>query len=222
MKQAALRQVVPVGTSIVFALDPATVTPGGGVGGWAEVTHPKRPSSIEYVGQPLRTLTIDALFDGWQRQASVEEPLRILDVWGSIPPGRTEPPVLQFDYANYGALRWVVNDLARGDLLRRADGLRVRQFITIELLEYRETAIFLSPVKRAAPAPSRPGAPGRPSSGPAVAPSGRTYTVKAGDTLQRIAQQQLGKASRWPEIARLNNLRDPNKIKVGQKLRLPK
>ena len=32
-----------------------------------------------------------------------------------------------------------------------------------------------------------------------------TYTIKSGDTLSRIAQKKLGKASRYPEIYKLNN-----------------
>jgi nucleoid-associated protein YgaU len=49
----------------------------------------------------------------------------------------------------------------------------------------------------------------------------RTYTVHKGDTLSKIAAAQLGKASRWTEIASLNNIRDPNRINVGQVLNLP-
>lgn len=222
MTDAQLAQVDPPGASVVFKLDPALVLPGGGVGGWEQVDHPKRPASTEYMGQPLKTLTIEALFDGWQKQTSVEEPLRILNVWGSIPPGRREPPVLQFRYANLAPYRWVLNGLDYGDLLRRGDGARVRQYVTIELLEYRDTAVFLTPVKRAVPHPAPKGTPGKPSSGAPVAPSGRTYTVRGGDTLSSIAQAQLGKASRWPELARLNGIRDPRSLKVGQRLRLPK
>ena len=51
----------------------------------------------------------------------------------------------------------------------------------------------------------------------------RTYTVKSGDTLSKIAQQQLGNANRWPEIFLLNRatVRDPDRISVGQVLVLP-
>ncbi|HEY1170163.1 MAG TPA: LysM domain-containing protein [Verrucomicrobiae bacterium] len=49
----------------------------------------------------------------------------------------------------------------------------------------------------------------------------RTYTVKSGDTLQRIAQRELGSAARWPDIARLNNLPPPHTIRLGQQLNLP-
>jgi len=31
----------------------------------------------------------------------------------------------------------------------------------------------------------------------------------------------IGAAKRWPEIAKLNNIRDPNTLKVGQVLKLP-
>lgn len=48
-----------------------------------------------------------------------------------------------------------------------------------------------------------------------------TYTVRSGDTLGAIAQATLGSASRYPEIAALNGIADPNLIKVGQKLKLP-
>lgn len=51
----------------------------------------------------------------------------------------------------------------------------------------------------------------------------RTYTVKKGDTLSEIAQEQLGKASRYPEIFEMNKpmLKDPDRIYPGQVLRLP-
>lgn len=49
----------------------------------------------------------------------------------------------------------------------------------------------------------------------------RSYTVQPGDTLSQIAQRFLGQAGRFKEIVRLNNLQDPNRIYVGQVLKLP-
>lgn len=215
------RQVDPPGASLRLQLDPTTVTQGGGVGGWEEVAHPKRASSTEWTGQPLLTLEIPLMFDGWRTQTEVEEPCRVLNVWGRVPKGRRQPAVLQVVYGNWTPLRWVVQDLAWGPELRNAQGRRVRQEVTVTLLEHRDATIALSPVKRVAPAPTRPATPGKPSSGAAVPPSGRVYVIRAGDTLSRIAQSQLGAASRWPELARLNGLRDPNSVRVGQRLRLP-
>jgi nucleoid-associated protein YgaU len=49
------------------------------------------------------------------------------------------------------------------------------------------------------------------------------YTVKSGDSLSKIAKRFLGDAMRYPQIFDLNKdiLTDPNKIQVGQKLKLP-
>jgi nucleoid-associated protein YgaU len=60
--------------------------------------------------------------------------------------------------------------------------------------------------------------------GPAAAgTAGKTYTVKAGDTLSHIAKEHLGNAGAYMKIFELNKdqLSDPDKIKPGQVLRLP-
>lgn len=50
------------------------------------------------------------------------------------------------------------------------------------------------------------------------------YTVQSGDTLSAIAKKLLGSANRYTEIFNANKdqLSDPDKIKVGQKLVIPK
>ena len=55
------------------------------------------------------------------------------------------------------------------------------------------------------------------------APKQTTYTVKAGDTLSKIAKEHLGNAADYMKIFELNKdqLSDPNKINPGQVLRLP-
>jgi len=57
----------------------------------------------------------------------------------------------------------------------------------------------------------------------AAAPAAKTYTVKAGDTLGEIAKAHLGNAGAYMKIFELNKdqLKDPDKIKPGQVLRLP-
>ena len=56
-----------------------------------------------------------------------------------------------------------------------------------------------------------------------VAAAGRTYTVKAGDTLSAIAKEHLGSATAYMKIFEANRdqLSDPDKIKPGQVLRIP-
>lgn len=87
-------------------------------------------------------------------------------------------------------------------------------------------------VKPAAPkgADARPGAA---KSAPKGSPAGGTpagenkytqwYEVKSGDTLWGIAKQYYGDGNLYTEIFKANQdvLTDPDKIKVGQKLRIP-
>ena len=53
--------------------------------------------------------------------------------------------------------------------------------------------------------------------------AGKTYTVKAGDTLSAIAKEHLGNAGAYMKIFDLNKdqLTDPDKIKPGQVLHMP-
>jgi nucleoid-associated protein YgaU len=57
----------------------------------------------------------------------------------------------------------------------------------------------------------------------AAGSSGRTYTVKAGDTLSKIAKDHLGNANAYLKIYEANRdqLSNPDLIKPGQVLKLP-
>lgn len=64
--------------------------------------------------------------------------------------------------------------------------------------------------------------PAKSTSVPASAPrpQGRTYTVKKGEGLWAIAKTQLGKPSRWKEIAELNGI-SGSSVRAGQVLKMP-
>jgi len=55
------------------------------------------------------------------------------------------------------------------------------------------------------------------------ASASQTYTVKAGDTLSKIAKEHLGDANAYMQIFEANKdqLKDPDKIHPGQVLRMP-
>jgi uncharacterized protein YidB (DUF937 family) len=57
----------------------------------------------------------------------------------------------------------------------------------------------------------------------APAPAAQAYTVVSGDTLSKIAKHYYGNANEWPKIfdANRDKLSNPDKINVGQVLRIP-
>lgn len=48
----------------------------------------------------------------------------------------------------------------------------------------------------------------------------KSHSVVAGDTLWAIAKKHLGDGSKYTELAKLNNISNPNLIRVGQVIRL--
>lgn len=87
-----------------------------------------------------------------------------------------------------------------------------------KLVETENTFNKISIKHAAAPAAS----PAAPAAAPA-AKAERTYEVKKGDTLSAIAKEFYGSANKYMKIFEANKdiLSDPDKIKPGQKLRIP-
>ncbi|MDD4938362.1 MAG: LysM peptidoglycan-binding domain-containing protein [Candidatus Shapirobacteria bacterium] len=48
------------------------------------------------------------------------------------------------------------------------------------------------------------------------------YVVKKGDSLWKIAVSEYNDGYKWVEVAKMNNLKNPGVIEVGQKIVLPK
>jgi nucleoid-associated protein YgaU len=87
---------------------------------------------------------------------------------------------------------------------------------TYTFSEQGDTTIPSTPtpsyIQSSTPAPATP----VPAAGSAV------HVVAKGDTLWRIAKQYYGDGKRWTDIARANNISDPNRIYVGMKLAIPR
>lgn len=47
------------------------------------------------------------------------------------------------------------------------------------------------------------------------------YVVKKGDTLWDLADRNLGSGRRWREIAKLNGIKNPRRLQIGTKLKIP-
>lgn len=220
MTTGLLRQITPPGPTLRFQWNPDQYARQLGVGGWAEVPHPRRKSSTEWQGLPLHRVSLDLLFDAARaRKRDVEPELHRLYLM-SVPIGwkvgqpapSAEPPVLAIDWAEGRSYRWVVNNIEWQHVARDPDtNRRVQARVRLDLLEYVAAEITATPVAKAQAA----------TSGAAAPAAARTYTVKGGDTLSGIAAKQLGDHKKWPKIAELNGIRDPRRLQIGQKLRLP-
>jgi len=103
----------------------------------------------------------------------------------------------------------------------QADSMDVKGRVMAEFnrLVVTENTLNRIRVEQAAAAP--PAAPPAASQKPAEE---TIYEVKPGDTLGAIAQRFYGKASLYPKIFEANRdiLSNPDLIKVGQKLKIPK
>jgi nucleoid-associated protein YgaU len=75
------------------------------------------------------------------------------------------------------------------------------------------------PVAKQTPAPTEK----TPAVAPAAKPTTQQYTVKAGDTLSKLAEQFYSSSNKWERIYEANRdtLKNPNYIFIGAKLVIP-
>jgi len=209
-----------------------------GYGGWEEVERPRRSPITTFKAPPGLHLTLPILLDGWASGTSVEPQITALERMGLMTGANGEPPKVKIQGRGqaipYQARTWVIDTLTWGDALMNANGDRVRQQVTLALLEYVEDVHLQEKCaanRRRAKAKAQKKKPGaaqkrvqaKKTSKPGLKGHTRTATTTfgGGESLSDIAARELGDASRWPEIAKLNGLRDPANVTPGQALRLP-
>jgi len=173
------------------------------------------------VGRSPQRQTFTAMFSGevqGAEQAGVQGWINQL-YQIAVPPPPQEPFICTVRGPLYGTAAgylWRVESVTPNDDARRrdSDGEVCHQTFKVSLVRHLDIGV----VTTANPSPAAAAA-ARQGATP-TAPA-RNYTIVRGDTLARIAATQLGSSSRWQEIAKLNGLRDPNTIRVGQVLKLP-
>lgn len=89
--------------------------------------------------------------------------------------------------------------------------------IKIQLKQYRDYAVKKAIVTMVSAGAATVKA--QNTDGRAAKDTAKAYTVKAGDTLWAICRKELGDGSRYPEIAKLNKIPNPNLIYPGQVIR---
>jgi len=205
--------------------DAPTVT--GGYGGWEEIARPGRVALTHWLGRSPYRVSIPLVLDAWpeagqedyiQTPAELETIIARLERMATPTGPGGVPPIVEVDGAvPHQDLKWVIENLEWGAAIyaRALLPRRYRQEVLVTLLEN----IADDAIGAAARARNK----ARANTQKGKKHTGyRTYIVKRGDTLQSIAARQLGSAARWGEIGRLNNIRDPRNLKVGQRLKIPK
>lgn len=190
----------------------ATIT--SGYGGWEIIARVRQTAFVEWPGVEPRQMSLPLLLDGWARGTDQEPFIRNLERMGRPEPkAGGQPPTITVSGAIPAAesVPWVIAGIEWGDpvIRRTSDGHRVRQGVTLTLLEHVRPVLALtrSAAQRRALARARV----------------TTITAREGDTMAKIAKRRLGRVDRWTEIRDLNRgIRDPRAaIKPGTKVRVP-
>lgn len=197
-------------------------------GGWSKVARPRRKSITTWIGRDPLSIELHFLIDdldGGDGRA-VEKEIRQLEVLAGLEGGgemepslfrlKSEPKQLMpHGFARAPHVKWyietgptwdadsVIKKLPAGRTVRIAGSMTITQFVEDSRLDRL--------IRRGG---------GR---GKGRINRRKWYVVKEGDTLQKIAARKdvYGDAKSWREIAKANKIRDPKKLKVGARLRIP-
>lgn len=202
------------------------VTDGGG--GWTLVPRQKRVAFTQWTGNNPVQLQFGILFNGWgtlgggdvldkgvaANNVSVEPQCQALDnLWMPDRQRRTRPPILKVKCPNlpFNEKIYFIENLVWGDnvIKDKDNGQRLRAGAAVTLREFIDDTVFqsLSAAKTNQTAIAVNGA---------FAVKG-VHIVRANETLVTIAKAA---GTTWNKLAKINGIRDPLSIIVGQSIKL--
>jgi len=188
--------------------------------GWQQIARMWRRSVTDWQGAQGLELQIPFIFDQWRynpatrkSRESIEKELSQLEQLAEYQENLRRTPIFTIDgngivphdVQQDHTKRWVVGELDLDDqYLINFQGNRCRQAGQINCIEWIPEQLVQSnnliPTK---PVPA-------------------TYRIKKKDTLVKIAVYFYGDGSKWRDIAKLNHINDPNHLRVGRIIKLPK
>ncbi len=198
-----------------------------GYGGWSRVARPRKKAITEWVGRDSASITIEFMLDALEDNDGlyVRTQERALEHLAGLDRNDPEPPLVRLTSVPEALIphnehhadhvKWFVDTLTwnadakisnnAGNPVRIAGTLVLTQYVADQRLE------SLSSAEKRRNSSKKKGS------------KRKTYTVRQGDTLSKIAARKdvYGDASKWPRIAKANKIRDPKKLKVGQVLKIP-
>jgi hypothetical protein len=213
-------------------MGPTLAVPKQGYGGWVDQNRKRRRTAVRWDGSPPVIIPLDVVFGSRSPRArktdSIELEIRKLEIMAGLSGDGDEPPILQFaanaphDYNHAPQNLWIIDNLEWSDddnfYKKNDDGEFTLARIIADLKLWTPTSY--AALDAPAAARKKKTASKKSERGDSKKASKDYHTVQPGETLSGIAAKELGSSSRWPELAKLNKLRDPDDIKVGQKIRL--
>jgi LysM domain len=176
--------------------------------GFAQLERPGRTPLLEKTGRRLPTMTMTVIVAEPDGRTSVEP------ILASIRELATAGDRVTVAYGRSEAGWWRITKMGIASV-QRSPGTNDIAFanVTLEFQRADETVI-----QKVGPLSGGASGVGLPS---ASSKSGTTVVVKKGETLTQISARVYGTPSRWTEIAKANNIKDPRKVPAGAKLTIP-
>lgn len=202
--------------AVVALLDEEGARPTGSGGEWEVHDRPRAAGITEWQGRRNKRLELPIIVEGWVTDAGGYGGARPRGEWiegqlATLEEMVDTPHTIRLVGAvPHSGRQWAIEEIDyRADLRDVVTGRRMRQYLTLHLVE------FIAPDELA----KLPRAGAEPT-------NTRKYKIVRGDNLQKIAQKTLKKASRWKEIEKLNaGMRGiklaPKKFPVGKQIKVP-
>jgi len=168
---------------------------------WKKSKADKKKSApqLEFTGGGSEKLKVKLFFD--TTESGVDVTTHTKRVFNLMKVQGEEPPKCTFSWGSYTSPRSVITNIKQNFLMFAPNGnpLRAELTVTFEELTYRQKSQ-------------------NPTS---VGVSRHTRVVQGGDRIDLIAYEELGDSTRWPEIAKLNELINPMGLQPGDILQIP-
>jgi len=187
--------------------------------GWQNVQKQWGISYTVWQGAPAYEVQIPCIFDQLRfnpalgsAMNSIEAETRRMERMSEVPAGDTQPPVISFDgggaiphdKTNDPNKQWVITSCVWGDyVLAKNQIYRCRQEFTVTVWDYRPELILAGKARL----PDRP--------------VPKTYKIKKGDTIPKIAAYYYGDQAYWHDIVKLNKINHPLNPQVGRTIKMP-
>jgi contractile injection system tube protein/LysM domain-containing protein len=182
---------------------------------WKEQPKPRFKPELQYTGWQLRSISMELFFDTYEAGTDVRQltgqfaqlliptindggqgkrPPKVKLIWGAGDP---------LQASGLTTLDWILEKLNQKFTMFTGDGTPVRATLNVTFKE------FIPPKKVNQQNPRRRSFPEK------------TYTVKAGDTLEGIAAALWKDPQKWRVIAESNGIDNPRLLDVGATLNIP-